>query len=259
MKRPIVSFAVAAGIALLLGAGAVWNEYLRVPPVERLPLSANLIALESTAGQQLLAESDAVADYDDLRAHFVAQSRKAYCGVASAITTLNAGRFRSATLDQGTLFAAPGVKIEPLKVSFTGMSLREFGELLRAHGARTTVVPASAASIDAFRKEAHANLGREGDFLLVNYQRQRLGQERMGHISPLAAYHAATDRVLILDVAVHKYPPVWAPLADVWAAMREPLNDQTSTTRGYVVVHASRSEDIAARKSMAAQPVGRSD
>jgi hypothetical protein len=43
----------------------------------------------------------------------------------------------------------------------------------------------------------------------VNYQRGALGQKESGHISPLAAYNAASDRFLILDVAAYKYPPVW--------------------------------------------------
>ena len=43
----------------------------------------------------------------------------------------------------------------------------------------------------------------------MNYLRKAIGQERGGHISPLAAYDAKSDRFLILDVARYKYPPVW--------------------------------------------------
>jgi Phytochelatin synthase len=38
-------------------------------------------------------------------------------------------------------------------------------------------------------------------------QNRAIGQEQGGHISPLAAYDAETDRFLILDVSRYKYPP----------------------------------------------------
>lgn len=236
MKRLAVGFAAVMGVAALLGAGAVWNEYLRTPPVERLPLSPGLVALDSPEGRKLLAESDA-ADYDELAANFVAQSRKAWCGVASAVTTLNAAGTTRTPLDERTLFSHPSVEAHPLKVSFIGMSLREFGALLRAHGAEVTVVKASDTDVEAFRQAARANLGSEGDYLLINYQREHLGQTPSGHISPLAAYHAPSDRLLILDVAAHRYPPVWVRLDEVWEAMKAPLNPETAITRGFVVVH----------------------
>jgi len=69
----------------------------------------------------------------------------------------------------------------------------------------------------------------------VNYDRKALGQAGGGHISPVAAYHAPTDRVLILDVARYRYPSVWVPLADLWEAIR--TTDSTSgRSRGVVVV-----------------------
>jgi hypothetical protein len=241
IKRMIAGFAIITGIALLLGAGAVWNEYLREPPVAVQPLPPNLIALDSPEGQALLAESDAIADYDKLSDNFVAQSRKGYCGVATVVTALNAAETTPVPLDQRSVFANPSVDANPWKVSFIGMSLRELGELLRAHGADVTVVKASSTDVDAFRRVARSILGREGDYLLINYGRQHIGQARSGHISPLAAYHAQSDRVLILDVAAHRYPPVWVQLDELWDAMNAPLNPDVTTTRGFVVVHGRRS------------------
>lgn len=237
MKRLALGFAFATGVALLLGAGMVWNEYLRAPPVERQPLPPNLVSLDSSMGQALLAESEAVADYDELLQNFVAQSRKGYCGVATAITTLNAAEVTGAPLDQQTLFSNPSVHANPWKVSFIGMSLRDLGELLSAHGAKVSVIQASSTNADAFRRVVRTNLSRNGDYVLINYERKHLGQAQSGHISPLAAYHAQSDRVLILDVAAHKYPPVWVRLDEVWAAMNAPLNPETSVTRGFVIVH----------------------
>lgn len=245
MKRLVAGFAVLAALALVAGTGTAWNKYLRTPSQDLQPLPPHLISLESEAGRSLLADSGAVADYPSLTTHFVPQSRRAFCGVASALTTLNAAGATQTPLDQRALFADPDVKAHPLKVSFTGMSLRDFGELLRAHGARVTVVHASETDVGGFRDVVRSNLAREGDYLLVNYQRSHLGQTPMGHISPVAAYHEGTDRLLVLDVAAHKYPPTWVELETMWEAMHAPLNANTSTTRGFLVVHADGPGDEA--------------
>jgi len=236
MKRIIAVLAATAALTLAIGGGAVWNKYLRMPADESHPMPTHLIALDSSAGQKLLARADA-ADFDDLMTHYVPQTRRAFCGVASALTTLNAARTTPAPLDQSRLFEHPGVRANPLKVSFIGMSLDDFAALLRAHGARVSVVYASTSDEDTFREVVRDNLRREGDFLLVNYQRSELGQAPMGHISPIAAYDETSDRLLVLDVAAHKYPPTWVELPAMWKAMRATLNPDTTTTRGYLVMH----------------------
>ncbi|HPB91377.1 MAG TPA: phytochelatin synthase family protein, partial [Rugosibacter sp.] len=68
----------------------VWNTALRAPSFNRLPVPQQLIAGDSAAGQQLFVGSGYTADYDSLMAHFVAQVRPAFCGVASSVVVLNA-------------------------------------------------------------------------------------------------------------------------------------------------------------------------
>lgn len=237
MKRLLSISSIALFALLVLGSLLVWDKYFRSPAIDLLPLPENLIALESPAGRKLLAESEFVADYGQLTAHFVIQSRPAYCGVASSVIALNALRNMEPRLDQSTFFtnAARQIK-DPLRVSLTGMSLRQLGELLRAHGAEASVVYASDTDIETFRSIAQRNLMTDGDFVLVNYQRAELEQVEMGHISPLAAYHAETDRFLVLDVAAYKYPPVWVSTKELWDAMNSPLGESSSRTRGFVVI-----------------------
>ena len=55
-----------------------------------------------------------------------------------------------------------------------------------------------------------------------------LAQSGTGHFSPAAAYDAATDSVLVLDVARFKYPPHWVPLPLLHAAV--------GAHRGYAVL-----------------------
>lgn len=237
MKR---SLAVIVGLVflLLLTAGSlVWHRYFRTPPVEELPVPEHLVSLQSPSGQKLVAESNYLADYESLTANFVGQTRSSFCGVASAVVVINAMRGKQARLDQSTFFTGPVEDIKPSwRVSVSGMSLNQLGHLLRAHGASTTVVHASDTDLAAFRLIARKNLMTPGDFLLVNYQRAELGQAEGGHISPLAAYDPGTDRFLILDVAAHKYPPVWVPANLLWNAMSAPLHPSSPHTRGFLIV-----------------------
>jgi hypothetical protein len=70
---------------------------------------------------------------------------------------------------------------------------------------------------------------------VANYDRAALGQTGNGHFSPLAAWHAASDRVLVLDVARFKYPPHWVPVDKLWQAMCA-LDPASSLARGYLVI-----------------------
>jgi hypothetical protein len=63
-----------------------------------------------------------------------------------------------------------------------------------------------------------------------------IGQEKFGHISPLAAYDADSDRFLILDVSRYKYPPVWVETSALFAAMNTIDKDNDSKSRGFVIV-----------------------
>jgi hypothetical protein len=85
------------------------------------------------------------------------------------------------------------------------------------------------------RAAIERNLSHQGDFVLVNYQREVLGQGRVGLISPLAAYDRESDRVLILDTAAHKYPPTWVPLTSLVSAIST-TDGATGKTRGFLEV-----------------------
>jgi Phytochelatin synthase len=95
--------------------------------------------------------------------------------------------------------------------------------------------------------------------MLVNYERAALSQDKTGHISPIAAYNAKTDRLLILDVATYKYPSVWVSTEALWKAMNT-VDSASGRSRGFAVVrrpsrrrrrwhrrHAGLSEGIAGR------------
>lgn len=121
------------------------------------------------------------------------------------------------------------------RATFTGIPLDDLGRLLEAHGARAEVHHASETELDAFRAMALKNLETPGDFVLVNYLRDAVAQGTGGHISPLGAYDAESDRFLVMDVAAHKYPPVWMEAALLHASMLT-VDKDGGTSRGFVLV-----------------------
>jgi hypothetical protein len=227
--------AIAVSALTLLAGAAVWQLAFRAPAIDPLLLPEHLVAATAIEGGRLLADSQAVADYQALMRSFETQRRPAFCGVASSVAVLNALHPSAPRLTQATIFEDLATE---LQVTFTGMTLQQLATLLRQHGAVVDVVFAKDTSLDAFRATARANLSRSGDYVLVNYQRAALGQREGGHISPLAAYSAASDRFLILDVASYRYPPIWVPAVDLWRAMNT-IDTTSGETRGFVVVGGS--------------------
>lgn len=209
----------------------MWDVAFQAPSPHRLPLPPDLISAESSAGAQLLSRSAFTADDAELNRFFESQSRAAYCGVASSVIVLNALR-PGTRLTQSSVF--PSLSTE-LRTTFGGMTLAQLTELLGSNGAIVTATYASDSNIDAFRAVVRQNLQTPHDFMLVNYERAALGQTQSGHISPLAAYDDQSDRLLILDVAGYKYPPVWVTTPDLWHAMST-VDPASNRTRGFVTV-----------------------
>ena len=120
-----------------------------------------------------------------------------------------------------------------------GMTLDQLGQILSLYPVTVDVRHAEDGGLDAFRKAASEYLSTKSHFVVVNYLRNALGQQRGGHFSPLAAYDEKSDRFLILDVARYKYPPVWVSAQDLFNAMNTTDSDNDNKTRGYVLVSSA--------------------
>ena len=217
---------------------------------ETLPLAPELISLDSAAGERLLLESEARRPYLPLTIHFLTQKTQSYCGIASMAMVLNAlgvpapdtpeyAPYRTYTQDN--VLNETTERILPQAVlAQRGTTLDQLGAILASHGVEVTVTHVSEANLELFRSQAVDYLSRPNHYVVVNYLRRQINQERGGHISPLAAYDARTDRFLILDVARYKYPPVWVKSADLFMAMNtaDPSNENRS--RGFVLVRRTR-------------------
>jgi hypothetical protein len=212
---------------------------------QTLPLPDTLIDLRSDAGETLLHDSEATAAFTPLVSNFITQKTQSYCGVASMVMVLNALQLPAPvvpeydpyrTFTQDNLLDAASEAIRPqATILERGMTLDQLGAILDLH-AIAKVDHAEDTTLEDFRDKARAALSTDGQFVIVNYLRSAIGQEKFGHISPLGAYDADTDRFLILDVSRYKYPPVWVEASVLFAAMNTPDSDNDNRSRGFVRV-----------------------
>ena len=224
-------------VSLCLSVGGVRGQ--------TLPITQNLIGFQSAEGEKLLIESEARQDYFPLSMQFETQDNLAYCGVASIVMVLNAlaipapeaPQFRTHRFTQANFFNNPQTQkiIPAAEVAKRGMTLEQLSQLLESYPVETTVYHGGDVTLDEFRALVVKNLEEPKNFVLVNYLRRAIGQERGGHISPIAAYHEQTDRFLILDVSRYKYPPIWVKASELWQAMAT-IDSASQKTRGFVLV-----------------------
>ena len=230
----------------------------------------DLVPFTTDEGMARFARATGRVDFPALANQFEAQSNFAFCGPATAAIVLNAvrGRDRDLPRDRSRLRADDllhlpidadptlprhtqdsvidkGAKtraqvlgeprtLDGKQVRDFGYQLRQFDELLRAHGlaTRLSVVDDSKPEQEV-RAELVRNLGQRGDYVVVNYRRQDVGQPGGGHISPLGAYDAHSDSFLVLDVNPASQSWVWIPAATLVKGMR---TFDTVENRGYILV-----------------------
>lgn len=215
--------------------------------IERL----QTIPLVDSAGLVLFGEAANQKKCLRLLTYFTTQENMAFCGPASATMVLNAleierpnspAHGKWTLFQQETLFTGPAKDVvEREQVGQYGMSLDTFGRVLDSYDElHIEIVFAEDLTLDAFRDRlVSAVAGSDNEFAVVNYHRVGVGQQGGGHISPLGAYHAGSDRFLILDVSRYKYPPIWVSTADLYKATAE-RSEGAERSRGFVVVGLER-------------------
>jgi hypothetical protein len=234
-------------------------------PVADLALPARsvadkLIRLDTPQGQQLLFASQSRTAFLPLIAFFDTQRGQTYCGVASVAMVLNALELPAPAADKhGThrLFTQENILngrtdhlISERTIARRGMLLADVARVLEAYGAKVDLHQAASSSVDTFREMAARYLNEPGHHVIVNYSRAALGQEiaetqvrSSGHISPLGAYDAESDRFLILDVSRYKVPAMWIAADHLFEAMAEPKSPGSSQSRGYLLIRKRQDPD----------------
>ena len=209
----------------------------------------DVVYWDTPIGKQLRARMTADADYWELSPNFTAQVTQSYCSVASAITVLNSlpiakpidPRYAPyAYFTQSNYFSPLVSKVIGAEtVMQMGMTREEMAATLNANGALAHSIPGDTLSDDNLRELLQKALGDDGQFVLANYLRASLHQVGGGHWSVLAAYDAASDHVLILDVAKYKYPPAWVSIHSLRDAIAT-LDSTSGKSRGLVLVSAPK-------------------
>lgn len=241
-----------------LGLGGAKSETppQLLPPKPTLPvggfhrrmLPAPAVAFSTPAGKDLFKASIAQGNAEiffRVSEAFRTQDEPAYCGLGTLVTVLNA-----LEIDPGQIWKGSWrwysedmldccVDLEEVKKD--GISWDEWLCLARCQGLSTARASRSEeSSLDAFRGAIQAACTSDTAVLCVGYSRKTFGQAGDGHYSPIGAYEAASDHVLIMDVARFKHPPHWVPVAKLWEAMCR--TDQASgRSRGFALLSRSAS------------------
>ncbi|MEO6018554.1 MAG: phytochelatin synthase family protein [Polaromonas sp.] len=231
----LVSSLLAAGIAFSLPAAA------DVAP----PIPVDLFPLTHPVGQQRLKESSYSQAYWGLANYFETQRNQAFCSVASSVIALNAlGVPRPVNsqypdfvfFTQDSFFSKIDPALaDPKAVSVEGMTMEQLVKVLAAFPIKVTSRSGSDMSIDDFRNAMKDNLRYSDRVVLLNFDRKSLNEVGGGHWSPLAAYHPASDSVLVMDVARYKYPPLWVSVRELFAGSQT-VDTVSGKSRGIVVI-----------------------
>lgn len=209
-------------------------------------LPKSLVQLDSKLGRQYLLESlssSTAESYWALSQHFTNQSDPAYCGVTSLIMVLNSMgvdpqvRWRGGWRFYGsedTLLDRCCIPKE--RVQRIGIDMEDFAQLAKCQGLRVQFQHCGEPQgLQHFRTNVQHALSSPSSILVVSFGRSKLGQTGDGHFSPIGAYHAKSEMILVMDVARFKYPCYWVSIEDMYDAMCE-VDATTLKPRGWFVL-----------------------
>jgi glutathione gamma-glutamylcysteinyltransferase len=183
-----------------------------------------------------------------LSAQFRTQDDPAFCGLSTLVMSLNAlqvdpqRRWKGSSVwrwyDEDMLSCCEPVD----SVRKKGISLDSLACLARCQGVVADVyrppVPGGKHvgwTEGAFRDMLLKSVRSSNLVMVVSFSRTALNQTGGGHFSPIAAFDAETDSVLVMDVARFKLPPFWVPVSDLYGSTVPPDPD-TGLPRGWMMI-----------------------
>ncbi len=196
----------------------------------------------TAAGATDYLRSNLAPDYWGLAPFYVGQTTSSNCSVATAVMAVNAVRGVPALaerplLTQGSLLDLVGNEVWRAQVveGGPGTTFAEFASYVKESliAARVTFLPpvvgqfqdSGPDSLAALRAVLAENELSDDTILLVAFNQGVVTGDWDGpHASPIGAYDATNDRVLILDVDREWYVPYWTDTATLLAAMIKPVS-----------------------------------
>lgn len=251
MKSPR-SIAVAVSLGALLAA-------------------AQLVAADPKYGPSAIRLQDdrsyvqrsAAPDFWAMMPYYLPQLTGSSCSVASVAMLMNALRARLPLSAADTLVTEPELlkraASEPWQKAAAeggdGVSLDQLGGMVErslnaygfgAHEIEVVHVDSTSdAMLARLRKALTENEASADDFILIDFvQSVATGdpEGNVGHISPIAAYDAERQRVLVLDPDRTWYEPYWVADRTLLEGMakRDDQAPGTGLARGYVYVRRAK-------------------
>lgn len=198
--------------------------------------------LNTKEGEERLINSQYSNAYWALNTYYLSQ-KSTSCGSASAVMILNALNIYRPKVEEYfnyTLFT-PSKFLEAIsdvitqeEIKTCRMSLQVLSDSLKVFSLDTTPIYADAITLEDFRGLLKDNLNNPQLFLIANYFRPSIGQKGKGNFSPIGAYDAASDSVLLLDPLRDKYGSFWVSAEDLFTSMNQ--LDASQKARGLILV-----------------------
>jgi len=220
------------------------------------PFPQQFVPLRTPEGFAALKNAESVKGFHSVAPVFQGQG-PLQCGPTSLTVALNSLQLvdpRSTKkadplhFDKDGIVAVLRSLLRPVHPFFS-VSLDEIGKLAEHYvkltpssRVRVSTVHTNETTCENFRKQASITL-RNGGMVIVNFSRARAGYTTSpfaGHMSPIVAYNKDNDSVLLMDVAIKSWEPVWIPVTTLFDAMdtvAEPRNpyQETSSKRGFIL------------------------
>ncbi len=193
-------------------------------------------------------------DYWAQSSYYVPQFNDKACSLASAVIVLNASRANLVLGASDELITQENLLVtmkdtkwpKAVGKSGQGTSLDDFGALVQTAydrlkiKAKVRVVHASEDKSyqEQLKKDLLENEKSDQNFMIANFlQSEYTGDPEgaVGHISPVAAYDAKSNKVLVNDVDRKWYEPYWVSL-EVFAKGMKTIDSGSKKYRGYIFV-----------------------
>lgn len=233
-------------IDLLAGFFGTDASIVTTAPITHLVKAAaagaddRLVYLTSPDGRKRVLQSRFNQDYFLVAPYVESEKFLTFCSIATMAAVLNSfeddlqrpidpKRYPYPYFTQENIFNEANQQVKTFEGVVTdGLTLAEIGAYLTHLNVNPTTIFADEHDLDAMRSKILAALSDPATRVILNYNRGIVGQDGGGHVSPIAAYHEASDSVLVLDVAGYKYPPAWIPMPLLYKAM---LDKDTASDR----------------------------
>jgi len=193
--------------------------------------------------------------YWALAPYYVGQHTETACSLATAVMVVNAGRANIAR-SAGTKLITQTSLLETVAselwragvasddghgvglVQLQGLLAASFGsnEIAAADVEAVPLLRHTTEALDRFRAVLRACEAEPGRFVIANYYMATVvGRGDYGHFSPIGAYDAVRDRILILDVYRVELEPYWVPAERLFDGMAT-INRADGEPRGYLTI-----------------------